>query len=108
MHLTAGTEPTARRRLSKVTIRVVAYGRTCLRSNVVAPAVIEWSTSIFLSLVTNFLEWRRGKFHYYVIDGGAIFPPVDRLGCVHPRNDEVGNLDFEVVSSGALARGGDI
>ena len=107
MHLTANTEPTAKRRLSKLSLRIDLHGRTCLCPDSIAPTVVERSTSIFLSRVTNFLEWRRDKFHYYVIDGDATFSLVGRLGWGHPPNDEVPSLNSRVVSPGAAARGGD-
>jgi len=105
MHLTAGSQLTAKRWKSELRpALVISRGRTffCL------DASIFFGLSIFLSRVTIFLEWRRSKFHYSVIDGNAAPLSGGGFGFSHLSNHVVPFSDFAVVSFGSAARGGDI
>lgn len=111
MHLTAVTEPTATRRVPTLPIRgdrrSLRYSCWASTGNV----LVNRRTSIFprhsalSSCVTDFLVWRRGKFHDFVIGGGLTYPEVGLSGCDRPSNDEV--LIANSDTSASAARGGD-
>ncbi len=105
MHLTAGSQLTAKRRMSeqRPAPAIIRRGTLfCLDASIFS------DLSIFLSRVTIFLEWRRGKFHYSVINGNAAPLSAGGFGFSHLPNHVVPFSIFAVVSPGSAARGGDI